>query len=175
MATWSSRPAAKGLTVNFLGLMFGFKGRITRAQFWLAALIWLLAFPGAQLFAGGVMAVLQLKPSYGLIIPLVSAVLIPTLVSMVAVGTKRLHDRDKRGWWVLLFLFGPYVFAPLFAPLPLLLLSEDPSGMELLAWLLVTVGPFAIWGVVELGVMAGTPGPNRFGDPPSSDRAMQAA
>ena len=30
-------------------------------------------------------------------------VVIPMLVSGIAVGIKRLHDRNKSGWWLLLF------------------------------------------------------------------------
>ena len=31
---------------------------------------------------------------------------IPLIVSGLAVGIKRLHDRDKSGWWLLLFYLG---------------------------------------------------------------------
>ena len=30
-------------------------------------------------------------------------------ISAFAVGVKRLHDRDKSGWWILLFYLAPSV------------------------------------------------------------------
>lgn len=158
--------------MSFLNLMFGFQGRITRSRFWLAALVWVLALPGAFMLAGGIGAAMNLQPGYGPIFALAAAVFIPTLVSIAAVGTKRLHDRDKPGGWVALYFFAPYFLGPflvLLAPM-----SENPSDTEIAVWAGVTVLPFYIWGLVDLGILPGTPGPNRFGDAPSGDEAMQA-
>lgn len=158
--------------MSFLTLMFGFQGRVGRVQFWLAALLWMLAVPAAFLLAGGVIEVMALRPGYELFGGLMAAVLIPTLVSFVAVCSKRLHDRDKRGWWLLLFFFVPYTAGPFLVPL--LPMPEDPSDLELFGWLSVTVFPFFVWGVVELGFLPGTPGPNRFGDAPRpAETALQ--
>ena len=150
--------------MSVLALLFGFQGRVGRARFWLAALLWVLAVPASFLFAGGVIETLKLRVTYELFGGLMAGVLIPALVSFVAVGSKRLHDRDKSGWWLLLFFFAPYFAGPLLVPL--LPIPEDPSNLELFGWLSVTVFPFFVWGLVELGFLPGTPGPNRFGDAP---------
>jgi uncharacterized membrane protein YhaH (DUF805 family) len=43
--------------------------------------------------------------------------------------------------------------------------DRDKSGW----WMLITLVPIigAIWLLIELGFLAGTPGPNRFGPPPT--------
>ena len=43
--------------------------------------------------------------------------------------------------------------------------DRDKSGWWILIGLIPIIG--AIWLLVELGFLAGTPGPNRFGPPPS--------
>ena len=43
--------------------------------------------------------------------------------------------------------------------------DRDKSGWWVLIVLMPIIG--AIWMLVELGFLAGTPGPNRFGPPPS--------
>jgi uncharacterized membrane protein YhaH (DUF805 family) len=62
------------------------------------------------------------------------SVLVETLLlwPIVMIEIKRLHDRDKSGWWILL-------------------------------WFVPIIG--AIWALIEIGFVAGTPGPNRFGPP----------
>ena len=88
--------------MNLFTLLFSFRGRINRAKYWLAVLIyviylsvlWSIAF--WQALEGGAFVALALFA-------------LPIWVSGFAVGIKRLHDRDKSGWWVLLFYFGPQV------------------------------------------------------------------
>ena len=83
-------------------LFFKFNGRANRAKFWIAALVYavinvILAAIGYAMDQGGafqaVNGILQLV----------------ILVSSIAVGVKRLHDRDKSGWYLLLFYVVPGV------------------------------------------------------------------
>src|SRR5215216_3405315 len=73
-------------------LLFSFQGRINRAKFWLAVLVYILASIVAGIigFASGSDALAMLLNS---IVSLVS------FVSGIFVAIKRLHDRDKSGWW----------------------------------------------------------------------------
>ena len=76
--------------------LFSFQGRINRAKFWLAVLIYFVAniVVGILGYASGSDAVATLLSSVvGLVI----------FVSGIFVAIKRLHDRDKSGWWLLLF------------------------------------------------------------------------
>ncbi|MBV8790433.1 MAG: DUF805 domain-containing protein, partial [Pseudolabrys sp.] len=80
----------------------------------------------------------------------------------IMVGIKRLHDRNKSGWWMLLF-YG----------VPVMLDNIDRHVMESLVF---TVPSFAItiWALVELGFLRGTPGPNRFGPDPLASASVGA-
>ena len=81
------------------------------------------------------------------------------LYSLLAVGVKRLHDRNKRGWWVFLFLLVPVLAFMIGALAPDL-------GPEL-TWTggAIVLG-LGVWALIELGVLTGTAGPNRYGPTP---------
>jgi uncharacterized membrane protein YhaH (DUF805 family) len=67
----------------------------------------------------------------------------------VSVLAKRLHDRGRSGWWAALVLFALVVVWP------------HPHGFFGLAFSIVL-----IWAIVELGVMPGEQGANRYGPNP---------
>ena len=74
----------------------------------------------------------------------------PVLICAAAsVLSKRLHDRGRSGWWAALVLLALALVWP-----------EFRGGWAVLAT------PVMIWAVVELGLMAGEQGANRFGPPP---------
>jgi uncharacterized membrane protein YhaH (DUF805 family) len=153
--------------VNVLNLLFSFDGRVNRAKFWLAVPIWALATMLPPLSLG----LLGLRVSYVSVALLLLVVALPILVSMLAVGIKRLHDRDKPAWWLLIYFFIPYFFAPLLAGL--MPSNESSDNAELVAMAAIML-PFFVWGWVELGCIPGTPGPNQFGeDPLGGDTALQ--
>jgi len=79
-------------------------------------------------------------------------------VSALAIGVKRLHDRDRSGWWIVLLYFGPMVLEA----------AQNSTESGTLASILLGLGAFAvsIWALVELGFLRGTSGPNRFGPDP---------
>jgi uncharacterized membrane protein YhaH (DUF805 family) len=79
---------------------------------------------------------------------------VAVVVSATAVGAKRLHDRNKSGWWLLL-LYG----------LPGGLAGVDrPMGYEIAFDLVGTI--ISIWALIELGFLRGTRGRNQFGSDP---------
>ena len=73
-----------------------------------------------------------------------------------AVGVKRLHDRSKSAWWLVLFYIAPaslnvaasFVENPLHVPINLSAIS------------------IFVWMIVELGFLRGTVGPNDYGPDP---------
>ena len=75
--------------------------------------------------------------------------------SIVAVTIKRLHDRDKPGWWV------PFVILPG-------LLSSAANDLVTSSALVLHAcsGLLLLWGFVELACLRGTRGPNKFGPDP---------
>lgn len=76
---------------------------------------------------------------------------------VLGAAVKRLHDRDRSGWWLLLFVVLPWGLQGLGT------LDRHGPG-EAIASL---VGfALAAWGFVELVVHPGTAGPNRHGPDP---------
>ena len=76
--------------------------------------------------------------------------------SIVAVAIKRLHDRDKPGWWAILFVILPVLLSSAATDL------VTPSAGVLQA----CSGLLLLWGFVELACLSGTRGPNKFGPDP---------
>jgi uncharacterized membrane protein YhaH (DUF805 family) len=134
--------------MNIVDLLFGFGGRVNRAKYWLTLAIWLalwvlvLAFVLVSEFS---------TPS----LILAALVFVPSCWSGIAVGVKRLHDREQSGWWLLLFYLAPAIL--------------DAAARN--AGALGTVFSFAslaitIWAIVVLGFLRGTIGPNAYGPDP---------
>ncbi len=75
----------------------------------------------------------------------------------LAVTIKRLHDRDKSAWWLLLFDLVPLI------PLKIAYYTR-PVEVRLI--LVLESLSIAIWFLVELGFLRRTAGPNRYGADP---------
>jgi uncharacterized membrane protein YhaH (DUF805 family) len=109
----------------------------------------------------------ELMPDMGLIATGSAVLAAITTLLLAAAVTRRLHDRDRRGWWGLLplpFLLYAMVLMPrLFASVQ----RAGPPPMPLFFSLFVNNALYlaALAALVILLVGAGTPGPNRFGEP----------
>jgi len=171
--------------------LFSFEGRINRAKYWYAgfasmavALVFLSrsAFAVASIFGADVKSVgikvsnifgnppsLPFSATFGDADPqsvglmrlcfyaLGMPVFIFRMWILVAATIKRLHDRNRSGWWIMALCIAP----------PLL----DKIGNGLDDWGVLDLFPLiasllSLWGVVELGFLRGTGGPNRFGADP---------
>jgi uncharacterized membrane protein YhaH (DUF805 family) len=133
--------------MDLIRLCFSLYGRVNRAKYWigfgiaygmmvLAMTLW-FAVPENDQVATGV----------GLWI-------IGWNVSLFALATKRLHDLDMSGWWLLGFLI---VFAVLVG-----------TRQEVLG----SIGSAALFaGIIWLGSAKGTEGRNRYGPSPIFGRA----
>jgi len=76
---------------------------------------------------------------------------------LAATTFKRLHDRDKSGWWIVPFFIAPNLLNKLWDWL------DDPTA----ALLVSAIGlGLSVWGFVEMFCLSGTCGPNRFGPDP---------
>ena len=73
-------------------------------------------------------------------------------------SVKRLHDRDKSGWWIVPFFVLPGLYKQLAEWLP------DNFYFVMLLALIVFV--FCIWGFVEMYFLKGSRKTNRFGADP---------
>ena len=148
-------------------LLFSFQGRINRKPWWLASLavgaVAVVVIIAIVLAAGG--AILSNDPfaavgALGGLIAVVIILFVPLIWIGLALSAKRLHDRNKSTWWLVLFYLVPSVL--------------DGIGSRLdAASLILSIAAFAIsiWGLVELGFLRGTVGPNQYGPDPLEGRA----
>ena len=136
--------------MNPFVLLFGFSGRINRAKFWLAALIYCVFFFAVIGIA------MALSSSMNAVFGAAIVAYIPLIVSGLAVGIKRLHDRNKSAWWLILFWIVPGM------------LSGGGSAMGETAGLIpnLAAAALSLWGLVEIGFLRGASGPNNYGPDP---------
>jgi uncharacterized membrane protein YhaH (DUF805 family) len=139
-------------------LFFGFKGRINRAKYWLAILVFVIISLVLAIIAYGVGDLLAFQ-ALSLIVNIV------VFISGLAVGIKRLHDRDKSGWWILLFYIVPSVLFGLGVALTFFGIEAGGTGI---VGVLVYLAGFAVlvWAFIELGCLRGTIGANQYGPDP---------
>jgi uncharacterized membrane protein YhaH (DUF805 family) len=143
--------------VQRLRELLRFDGRLSRLGYWRAYL--LLAIATAVVWCGALFAILAIGPVGGLFL----APLAPLVLASVAIAVRRLHDRDRSGWWALPFIAFPLVVR-------LAMSAEAPAArlptMELLVSLVSAV--LSIWGFIEIGFGRSAPGPNRYGEAPAA-------
>ncbi len=144
--------------MDFKYLFTSFDGRINRAKYWagiviLAIISIVLGFIIGAVFGSSILG----------------AILFVTLVTLAlfypgyAVAAKRFQDRDKPGITALYGLV-PVLIASLLQAFGL---TGTPNNPNALGWIcnLITMG-VGLWFLIELGILKGTPGPNRFGGDP---------
>ena len=151
-------------------ILFSFEGRIGRGTYWLA----ILAMVVAVLVLTVAPFLLNSEEAAVLMLALTSQFIwLLSLWPILAVGAKRLHDRNKNGWWLLVFWLLP--FALVVGGFSIALFDDPKSGRSgdfstgailVLASLLP-----ALWGIVELGILPGTKGPNLYGADPAQQLA----
>jgi uncharacterized membrane protein YhaH (DUF805 family) len=149
---------AGSVVEDLLEFMFGASGRINRAKYWRSLLI---------LGVAGLFTAIILFTAAGLAAPLfiimLAVVFIPWLMWGFAIHTERLHDRDKSAWWLLLFCGLPAVLGHLAKAA----WFAAALGHSLLQPVLALTGfVLTIWGFVEIALLPGTAGSNRYGANP---------
>lgn len=130
-------------------LFFSFEGRINRLPFWIASL--------AAVFVLAFLIVLSLAlggPSEETA-TVIFILAIPGVWIALALGAKRLHDRDKSAWWLLVFYVLPSALEEI---------GKDTGRAGIILILIALV--LSLWALVELGFRRGTNGPNRYGADP---------
>ena len=83
----------------------------------------------------------------------------------LATSIKRLHDRNKSGWWMVPFFAVPDLYNHFSDRLP------DSTFVLISGWILFVL---MIWGFVELYFLRGTKWTNRFGPNPLGKEQMRA-
>jgi uncharacterized membrane protein YhaH (DUF805 family) len=133
-----------------------FEGRLSRLGYWRRNLKLLVAV--AVFWGVGLMASLAVGPWAAILfLPLV-----PLFVAALAVIAKRLHDRNRSGWWFLIFFLLPTTLLSLVDPRA----TQAPAVLTGLVEMLAAIA-LSVWGFLEMGLRRGTSGANRFGTPPA--------
>jgi uncharacterized membrane protein YhaH (DUF805 family) len=139
---------------------FSFRGRTNRQRYWVTGItIFVLFFLSAL-----VVTALGELPVIGILADLIFlGVIVAAFVAVLANGARRLHDRARSAWWLIVF-----VGLPVLLSIPAEIAKGGmPDGATILASLIALLGlPFSIWGFVVMGCLKGTAGPNKFGDDP---------
>ena len=153
-------------------------GRISRMRFWfflvleaialllLGAVfyVYALSVPGAYENGGPTpFPADPLEAAAAILWYIALAVLLFTLFKT---SVKRLHDRDRSGWWLLVFVAAPNFLAGAARELAMRYLIPDPVATGLLV---IALALF-LWGAAEMGVLPGDAGDNRFGPSPNPRR-----
>jgi uncharacterized membrane protein YhaH (DUF805 family) len=167
--------------------LFSFQGRINRARYWLAMLvcagwmvftIWMLVLVLELLSRAGLLAdqpksfhfgveeVFSLldpatyrSASRGELVAIAGYLIgLPILLWIyLSTSIKRLHDRDRSGWWMVPFFLLPGLISHFSNRLG----DFDTYGLVPLA-----AGLLYLWGGIEMYFLKGTRWPNRFGPNP---------
>lgn len=152
-------------------LLFGFQGRINRAQYWAGTLI--ISLVAIMLLAALVASGTAADPKAFAVDPeraighlggtLIGflAILFVSAWCGLALQVKRFHDRGKSGWMAAIpaGLGGFVGFLAVAAPFALI---------GLLPIIVLALLGINIWFLIELGCLTGADGPNQFGNPPAS-------
>ena len=166
--------------MDWVWFLFRFEGRINRAKFWLGLLvifcsmISLLVLVGCvgMLFGAAGSLSLNVDDVFKVVDPAtyrsLSSTALPILITKaagtslflwvyLAISIKRLHDRDKSGWWMVPFFVMPGLYNQF----------EDrlPDSYLVLAFGLMT-GVLLLWGIIEMYFLCGSLWTNRFGHDP---------
>jgi uncharacterized membrane protein YhaH (DUF805 family) len=152
-------------------LLFGFRGRINRAKWWLGVLASVIIALVAAIVGG-------LSRSEAVTNIAQVAAFIPQLWISLATGVKRLHDLNRTGAWLVLFYLGPAFLIAVFVAVAGIdvaaaLLSDKPLDSGVIARVggaAAIVGALifalAIWALIWFGCLRGTVGPNQYGPDP---------
>ncbi len=161
--------------------LFSFQGRLRRRDWWLFSI--LIAIIGAvlngvgtSLVGGTVTPAMIMNGSADLAGAMTKSIEVQTVVSLLllwpglAVGYKRLHDRNKTGTIlaglaVLSFVYRGVVFFTMGSRVGAVgPAAVMPGPLALALGCLVLI--VAIWMLIELGFLDGTQGPNKYGPSP---------
>jgi uncharacterized membrane protein YhaH (DUF805 family) len=142
------------LTLNQLWhLFFEFHCRIGRKQYLLGLLAIIVTM----------VALFELFGRSGIQPPVLKTaaifVLIVLFAPWLAISVKRLHDRDRSGWWIVPFYFVPKWLDQF---------SDKTEEGTTLWWAAIAVAVIlGIWGFIEMVCLPGTSGQNRYDEKPA--------
>ena len=103
-----------------------FKGRSSRAEYWWWTLFIVVVFVALSVIVG-FMGALGLYLPDPLILLLNSLFVLALIIPSLALGARRLHDINRSGWWILLFI---YIFPNAYVVFALALVVSIAAGIS---------------------------------------------
>jgi uncharacterized membrane protein YhaH (DUF805 family) len=150
-------------------LLFSFRGRLNRQPYWLASIVIIVLMLLLVVLEFGWIALAMVREhefwASDATLTVIVILYLPLLFVALALAAKRLHDRDKSAWWLLLFYLAPSVLSG----------AANHAGDVGFSILYLASFAITVWAFVELGCLRGTVGPNRFGPDPLAPAALAAA
>lgn len=149
---------------GFWQFYFSPNGRASRSEYWLRYFVPVMLIDivlNAISGFGAAVDSMALSAGFAFLYYIFS---LATLWPGIAVLVKRIHDRDKSGWYVLL----PYALLLLGGIGLIAGAVADSTGAVIaviVIWALLLIGVM-VWFFVEFGCLRGTIGANRFGPDP---------
>jgi uncharacterized membrane protein YhaH (DUF805 family) len=169
--------------MDYRRFLLRFEGRIGRARYGLAALIILASMISGVVLLAFIclgfdnptgpltLNVIRISASFQLTDDDAAAGLFPRIATILmtlvfawfyaAASIRRLHDRNRSGWWMVPFIVATGLYS-------------EFRGQLGGSWAAVAVGMAVniafIWGLVEMYLLKGPHGPNRFGPDPLAPR-----
>ncbi|MBR0778869.1 DUF805 domain-containing protein [Bradyrhizobium diazoefficiens] len=163
--------------------LFRFDGRICRGEFWFGLVCLLCALTLTLLLVGAVIFTISDTRSFNLDVDDVFKVVdpaawrrlhtigLPLLLSEIAgtglllwmylaISVKRLHDRNKSGWWMMAFFVYPGLYQQF--------VDRLPDSLWIIPFA-AAAGILPLWALIEIGFLRGTSGANRFGPDPLTE------
>ena len=138
-------------------LLFSFQGRLNRKPYWMTAIATMVIIIVLLLLA--LILIREHRFEFaGLTLTLLVILYIPLIWIGLAIGAKRLHDRDKSAWWLLVFYALPTILSTA---------ADRTEDVQFIILHLISFG-ITVWAFVELGCLRGTVGSNRYGPDPLS-------
>ncbi|MGQ4274767.1 DUF805 domain-containing protein [Terrihabitans sp. B22-R8] len=133
-----------------------FKGRMARGRYWVTTLLLTVLIVAIVLAASFVPWLMGTTVSDDTLLLVFVVLSLFAVYPLLAISVKRLHDRNKSGWWL----------AAMYVPPMLAEISLGESAESNFIGLV-----FGLWAFIELGFLRGTSGPNRFGPDPLAAEA----
>jgi len=157
-----------------------FSGRSRRQEFWmfmlLLLIIWIVAFFGIMMMGAGALSMaganadgsprvagmMGMFASMGIIAVILGIVWLALLIPTLAVQTRRLHDTDRSGWWLMIY-WGPAILSWI---VNIAGAANQSASLVMLAGLCSLLALIASIVLLVFWCLPGTNGPNRFGPDP---------
>jgi uncharacterized membrane protein YhaH (DUF805 family) len=141
-------------------MLFNFSGRINRRAFWVS----MGALFIVQTFLPLLIVFLDRVTGY----MIVNVLYWFFLFAICAICAKRLHDRNRSNWWIIVVSMPWIIGSPIFI-LPIIFRWGN-AGLYVYYTISALVG---VWLIIDLGCLRGTIGPNRYGPDPLDNKSAE--